>query len=314
MGLSQADREKLLVEIRYWLTSTKLFCRAFEVQRHFATQWSVIHTLAPRRAGSAIALRELLKAVPPSAQKRSSKHHDVSACIEDLRRRGFVRVQSDGADTALGSEGSFLVDVTVLPQSKLREAAQQYTRSLLRELFGWDFYSTYVREWSVVRATVFYFSMYSFSKVWTQMVLDMMRFSFTDEEKLQTFVNQIAGSTEYFMMLMSLWEANLIEDDAGGYSKTILRWFPRFVPSVTDKDARQFVDRLIKTSILVPVGDTQTSSVGGEERDDHLRYRLGQTQTDCLARHAEEFIALRQTLRKQIEDDVMQDRQKRALS
>lgn len=309
MGVNTTE---LISEIRSWRIATELFVRTYEIQRHFATQWSVVNTLLKHPEGAPIPMRNLLKAVPASAQKRSSKSHDVSACVDDLRKADFVKVQDGGRDTQL-DRSSFPVSVGIVLQPKLIRAANRYVRGLLQELYGGDFCAKYAERWPVVLGAIFEFSMYNFSKVWSRVIADLVRGSIADSDRRQEFINEVVGSTEYFALLLSLWEANLAEHDEDGYRLATLIGLPRSITGTNDEVVTRCVKRLLQHRILVPVKDdpqTISEPVRDTSKGDRGYYRLGRDQISSLKRHASDFIELRANLQETIEQQIEAEQQR----
>jgi hypothetical protein len=288
MTVDSSQGTTLREEIRAWITITELFRRTFELERHFATQWSVVNTLLltpPTTVG------EIVESVPASAQKKSSKHHDVYACIDDLRKTGFVKVKNTaGKDVSL-KEGDLSVESIVAPQDRLVRAGKRYVRSYLEELFGAAFAEQHAPNWQTVVSSVLQFSMNIFGRTWADAITDVIRVSTTKNP--QRLIPLIAGNTEYFIVLNSLWFAHLSGTDGDGFRVSTIRSF--FWSTSSTKatlSVARAIDELIKNDILIVVSNDE--GTGGPY------YRLGDAQIKELELHANEYIGLRSQLRSRI--------------
>jgi len=286
-------------EIRAWLTLSKLFYRAFQIQRHLGPEWFVINcllvpsdeTLSTSDADNSIVFRDMLKALPAAFLKRSSKNHELSVCLSHLRDLRHIDLLEP--ENPRGTKRKSLpVATRITVRPKLSTAAHRYVRSVLREWYGPEFSASFSARHLEIIVLLYEFGKTTFLEAWAKLLNSLVKTSPTSSRAREAFVNSMIGSTEYFVLLFSLWEMSLVGDDDEGYRMDMLLALHLFTRHIEDTTLQDCADRLIKHKILeeIPHDDEQT------------HYRLAQLHLPAFEVFGEKLITFREAVRVQIEN------------
>lgn len=300
MGLSDKDRI-LVTEIRAWLLLSNLFFRAFQIQKHLGPEWFVINSLlAPAKGRKAqsedrsiplIAFSDLLNGLPGAAHKHSSKNHDLSACLEHLRELGHIEIFESKKRTLLKGRSAFPVHKThIKVQQKLVNATRRYTRACLREFYDLEFAEPFDSRFVELMRVLYDFGRTTLFTEWVTLLTRLARESPLVQAR-DAFEHDMVGSSEYFVLLLALWELKLLNDDDEGYRREMLLSLHRFTRQSRDTVLKRCVDQLTKHKVLeqVPLPDQEP------------HYRLSRRHDAAFEVFGNELASFRSALRSQLE-------------
>jgi hypothetical protein len=294
------EEQDLLKEIRMWLTLSKLFYRAFQIKRHLGPEWFVINSLLdPSNMGTTeFSVRNLLKTMPVPVHKKSSKNHDLSGCLDHLRELHHIEVLEPPSYThsrGLGARSSFLVATKIKLRQKLLKATHRYVRGVLREFYGAEFAKKHSVRYVDIMGVLYEFGKDTFMDYWGKLLKKLASNSSIPGRTIRdAFFDEMLGSTEYFVLLFSLWEMRLIGDDDEGYRKEMLLSLHLFTRHVGDTALLDCVDQLIRHQVL--------EEVSNKEEEPH--YRLAARHEEVFVAFGKELVTFRGLLLSKIELSV----------
>jgi hypothetical protein len=240
--------------------------------------------------------KDLLGAVPGAAYKRSSKNHDLSACLNHLSELQHVRITNEqGVATSLAGDSSFPVSSKIHVEPKLRKSARRYIRGFMRELYSSEFDPNDPRLESII-PIVYDFLSTTYLQEWTQLLNVLLQSSTLKITARNAFLNEMAGSTEYFILLNSLWEISLVGDDDEGFRREMLESIHWSVRDVNETTLQNCVDKLVKHGIF--------EDVPHDDIKEEPHYRLARRHIQSFNAHAEKLVHFRARLRSKIETAI----------
>jgi hypothetical protein len=293
--MTPAETDVLLAEIRAWLTVSRVFYRSYGVTDHLGPHYFVINSIVANTVDSdQLVFRELLKGLPPETKEGSSMNHDLSACLEHLRQLRYLDLFEGKTKSALAGRPQFPVSTLIKVREKLHKATKRYARHVLRELFGREFEEKYSPYFIKTSALLFEFAKGPFVREWGELLKALSKKSPISGTARGAFLNEMTGSTEYYILLMSLWEMKLVEDDEEGYRLSMLHSLHGFTRYVKQDDLHQCVKQLVKHGIIKPVYH--------EDEEEH--YRLADEHIKTFLMFGEHLKEFRDLARAEIEKGI----------
>lgn len=288
-----AGGASLEAEIETWLQSSKLFDDNFPVPRHLASQWFVINKLLIGARNKEISFRRLLAEMPSDVLRGTSQRQSLSVCLDALRKMEMVKIFENEKKEAESLDFAFPIRVKIKITQKMTDAARHYTLTLLGAFYGRRFAEKYSNKLLEAMEAIFRVISETFLKDWPDGIRALADLSILKSSQAEVdeddpgLVKSMLISSEYFVLVHSLWLEKLRGHDAAGFSREGIKRRIGKIRVSQEKKWDECIEMLVAHGILETV------------QTDHLR--LGDRQAQALSDYGTKLITYRSRLRSDLE-------------
>jgi hypothetical protein len=188
---------------------------------------------------------------------------------------------------------AFPVATQIEIKEKLNRATNRYIAGVLREFYGKQFAKLYVAHTCRIAELLYEFGSTIFFDQWKILLRALTR-HIANKDARDFFYNRMVGSTEYWVLLIALWERKLLGDDEDGYTMEMLQSLHQFTRYVEGTVLKECVKQLVRHGILETV----------EHDDDTEHFRLSDKYQKAFAAFGKELLGFRDGLRTAITESI----------
>ena len=223
-------------EILFWVGLSGHFYAAFNhIRRHFGPLWFTINVIAksPEKQRTFGSIRSALEDVPAFG---SNSWVDLTNYLEHLREVGYVKildpkqrgsdgnakevVRLDRAEKDKNKKRYLKTHYTIAPTTRFDASRQKYAQDICEVLFGWEAREKVKGHSLQVMPQIYEFLRTRYLGLWNGFLDRISQRAVPDDEDdtPDTVLRAMLGSTEYFVLLHTLWIARLRGEDRAGLS------------------------------------------------------------------------------------------------
>lgn len=277
------DRETLSAEIDFWLNVSAAFFQIFQIKRDAGPTWFFINELLkyPDGACTVGLAARALDARKAAGEKPTS---DVSTYSRRLRSRGLLKIEHEENEGRV-----FLSDTVIVATDKMKDHVTTYVRRMLRLLFDANAADEHSKDAISVMSGIYDFMVDDYIRQWEIFLTQIARTSLIGKTGSDTpIVDELQGSSEYFVLLLKLWEARLNGDDKHGFTIEQLQNLHPRVMTITAKDMERHTLYLKGLEVLVEIG---------KENNGDVQYALNDKFSLSFERYGPIFTSMRELLK-----------------
>jgi hypothetical protein len=283
-------REALSAEIDFWLNISASFFQIFQVKRDAGPTWFFINELLkyPDGACTVGIAADALQARKVAGKKPTS---DVSTYSRHLQSLGLVRINQKGEVGRV-----FPVGTAIVATDTMKDRVATYVRRLLRLLFDAAIADKHAREAIVVMNEIYNFMVDKYIREWEDFLTQIARVSIKGKTGSETpIVGELQGSSEYFVLLLKLWEARLNGDDKRGFTIEQLQNLHPRVMIISANDMQRHTLYLKGLGLLSEIG---------KEHNGNVQYALVDKFYPSFERYGPVFSVMRGLLKNHLQATI----------
>jgi hypothetical protein len=284
------NREALSAEIEFWLNVSTSFFQIFQIKRDNGPTWFFINELLkyPDGACTVGIAADALQARNVAGKKPTS---DVSTYSRHLRTLGLLRIGQKGEAGRV-----FLVGTVIVATDTMKDHVATYVRRLLRLLFDATAADKHAQEPIAVVNAIYDFMIDTYIREWEMFLTQIARISIVGRTGSDTpIVRELQGSSEYFVLLLKLWEARLNGDDKRGFTVEQLQNLHPRVMIITANDMERHTLYLKGLGLLKEIG---------KEHNGEAQYALVDKFYPAFERYGAVFASMRELLKNHLRATV----------
>jgi hypothetical protein len=178
----------------------------------------------------------------------------------------------------------------------MKDHVTTYVRRLLRSLFDAAAADKHAQGAIVVMNEIYNFMVDTYIRGWEIFLTQIARTSILGKTGSDTpIVSELQGSSEYFVLLLKLWEARLNGDDRRGFTIDRLRNLHPRVMIITANDMESHTLYLKGLGLLADVG---------KEKNGDVQYALVDKFVPSFERYGTVFTSMRELLKNHLQANV----------
>jgi hypothetical protein len=278
-------------EIAYWLDFSTLFYNAFiDVERNHGAAWFAINILAGQ-PGASSSVRLMMVALQDANALGTNPTSGTTNVLEQLRDAGYINLFEIDGKTSVSrasfESGYFPSETPVIFTAKALAALEAYVPNAVQMAFGWPGRKLSRGRELLLTKEIYAFMWESYIPLWINVLRKLSLLAVINPDSKQdnnTIFNEMVGTTEYFVVLLMFWDAQLKEEDTDGFDVRVIARRCRTTRELTDAIIKRCVTFLAGVQILE-----------GKER-----FRLNTRCESAFEEYAEGFVGLQEKLRAQL--------------
>lgn len=284
------NREALSGEIEFWLNVSASFFQIFQIKRDAGPTWFFINELLKYPDGTCTVglAAHALKVRKAAGEKPTS---DVSTYSRRLRSSGLLRIEEDGKEGRV-----FPVETVIVATDKMKNHVVTYVRRMLRLLFNTSVADRHSQDAMAVMNGIYDFMVDTYIREWEAFLTQIARTSIIGKTGSDTpIVDELQGSSEYFVLLLKLWEARLNGDDKRGFTIEQLQNLHPRVMIISANDMERHTLYLKGLGLLNEIG---------KEHNGDVQYALVDKFYPSFERYGTAFTSMRKSLKNHLQTTV----------
>ncbi|WP_044585640.1 hypothetical protein [Bradyrhizobium sp. LTSPM299] len=284
------NREAVSAEIEFWLNVSASFFQIFQIKRDAGPTWFFINELLKYPDGVCTVgiAADALQARKAAGEKPPS---DVSTYSRRLRSDGLLKIEQEGKEGRV-----FLVETVITATDKMKDHVGTYVRRMLRLLFDATVADKHAQEPIPVMNGIYDFMIDTYIREWEIFLTQIARISIVGKTGSDTpIVRELQGSSEYFVLLLKLWESRLNGDDKRGYTIEQLQNLHPRVMIITANDMERRTLYLQGLGLLKEIG---------KEHNGDAQYALVDKFHPAFERYGAVFASMRESLRDHLQATI----------
>jgi hypothetical protein len=194
-----------------------------------------------------------------------------------------------------GNEGRvFPVQTVIIATDKMKDQVATYVGCMLRRLFDASAAKRHSQDPIVVMNGIYDFMVDTYIREWEAFLTQIARISLIGKTGSDTpIVGELQGSSEYFVLLLKLWEARLNGDDKRGFTiEQLQNLHPRvMITSANDMERH--------TLYLKGLG--LLNEIGKEQHNGDVQYALFDKFYPSFERYGPSFTSMRESLKNHLQ-------------
>jgi len=279
-------RAEIVGEADYWLGLSALFFECFGIEEEPGPSWFVVNMLL-KYADDTFSVGSAAQALVNSRVSRSKAQYDATMCAKHLHSKGLVTLP-EGVDI---SKRVFPSNTILSIGPEMNVAVERYIGSLLRGLFNLNVARQLKDTPRSVMVKTYAFMIDTYVAAWEKFLHQIACIAVENTTGIEDPIERrLRGNSEFFVILLKLWQARLNEADKSGFSvEQITAMHPRVLVAESD-GVLEHVAFLDGNGIVENVSETKVP-----------RYALAKRFSPAFDAYAPIFVKMRTALRSHLQ-------------